>query len=135
MAAGGRGGGGIGGGGMAAGGRAAPGGVMGRGSASGPGRFASGRGTRGYAYAPNVGRNYAYAPNVRRNYVAPGGTTAWTRDGRRFHRRNFRGPAFAFGFGGYGYDYYAYNDTCWRLRLIGGVWRRVWVCETAYPYY
>jgi hypothetical protein len=64
--------------------------------------------------------------------------------GRRFSRRHFRGPAFAFGFGfgpDYYYDYptYAYYDDCWRLRRVHTRygWRRVRVnvCGDYYGYY
>ena len=45
------------------------------------------------------------------------------------HRRHF--SAFAFG-APYLYDYAYYDDDCWRMRYIGGAWRRVWACSPRY---
>jgi hypothetical protein len=56
-------------------------------------------------------------------------------DGRRFDgRRHFRRGFAVFGAPYYyddGYNDYAYADSgsCYELRLIGGVWRQVWICD------
>jgi hypothetical protein len=53
-------------------------------------------------------------------------------DGHKHGRhKRFHSPGFAFA-APY-YDDYASYGTCWRLRLVRGAWRRVWIC--GYPPY
>lgn len=107
---------------------------MARGAPSGGAFVARGAPSGGGAFvAPggaSVGRSFAAqgATFQGRNFAAQGFPHV-----RRFHNRR----AFAFGFGAPYYDYYAtpysyYSDDCYRLRLIRGVWRRVWVCGDYY---
>jgi hypothetical protein len=76
-------------------------------------------------------------PRVVQGGVTPGGQRFvqgggnWRPGFRRHGRRFFRGGP-VFGFYGYDgpYNDYAYADDCYQLRLIRGVWHRVYVCET-----
>jgi hypothetical protein len=92
------------------------GGSMGGGFAGAP----SGRGS--FARSAPSG-NFAMRSGATGNRaVVPGGRT-WTRawHGRHHFRHRSR-------FAGLGFGPYFYDDSCWRVALVRGVWRQVWVC-------
>ncbi len=96
----------------------------------------------GQAFVPRSGPQGGGQAFVPRSGGPQGGGQAFARQGggnwqggRPFvGRRHFRGgPGFAFyGAAPYYYDY-AYSD-CIQLRLIGGYWQRVNVCDYDYDY-
>jgi hypothetical protein len=102
------------------GGGAATGAVRGGPSVPGmygaPGGTARGMPERGIDRSA-VGSAYAARPGGLRH-------EGQKHDGRKLGQKQFkhRGPFHAFAFGA---------SDCWRMRFIGGAWRRVWAC--AYP--
>jgi hypothetical protein len=65
-----------------------------------------------------------------RQFAQPGRT--W--QGGTWRRRHFRGPGFAFAapYPDYYYDYatpYYSDEDCYRIRLVRGHYRRIWVCD------
>jgi hypothetical protein len=130
----------MGGGGGGGGGFARGGGGGGVAMGGGGGARIGGGGT-GFRSAPS--RAFAAAPSGSQRLVEGGSTVRGQRfvqggrnfDGRRFAgRHHFRGRGFAFyGAAPYYYDDYAYSD-CYQLRLIGGFWQRVNVCDYDYDY-
>jgi hypothetical protein len=106
------------GGGSMAGGRAGGGGFANAPSTRG----SFGRGTRaGSSFAMRSGptnRGFVQGRNWSgRNWSGRNWNRGW--HGRHFRHRS----GIAFGFGPFFYD-----DTCYRLVLVRGVWQRVWVC-------
>jgi len=89
----------------------------------------------GFASAPSRGGSFGRGAPSGGNFAmrsGPGGNRGLVQGGRnwngrnwaRGHGRHFRHRSgVAFGFGSYFYD-----DGCYRMVLVRGVWRRVWVC-------
>ena len=125
--------GGHGGGGISAGG----GGGGGFARSAPPGGFARSPASSGFARsapsgafaAPSGGQRFVQGTQGGQRFVQGGANLRGVRHGRRFFRG---GPGFAF-YGAPYYDY-AYASECYQLRLIGGVWQRVWVCDYDYDY-